>query len=57
MDVAGFMKKNNNMDKMGKYFSSNRKRKWYLSEIFHTQFYFDMFYAVKLSEVETKNKN
>ena len=27
-------------------FSSNWKRKWYFSEIFHTQFCFDMFYAV-----------
>ena len=27
-------------------FSSNWKRKWYLSEIFHTQFCFDMFYTV-----------
>ena len=33
-------------------FSSNWKRKWYFSEIFHTQFCFDMFYAVKSSEVE-----
>ena len=36
-------KKKNTMDKMGKMFSSNWKRKWYLSEIFHTQFCFDMF--------------
>ena len=38
--------KNNNMDKMGKMFSSNWKRKWYFSEIilFHTLF--DMFYTV-----------
>ena len=28
------------------------KRKWYYSEIFHTQFCFDMFYALKSSEVE-----
>ena len=28
------------------------KRKWYFSEIFHTQFCFDIFYAVKPSEVE-----
>ena len=35
----------------------NLKRKWYFSEIFHTQF-FDMFYAVKSSEVElTESKN
>ena len=27
-------------------FSSNWQRKWYFSEIFHTQFCFDMFYAV-----------
>ena len=40
-------KKNNNMDKMEKnMFSSNWKRKWYFSEIFHTQFCFDMFYAL-----------
>ena len=49
-------KKNNNMDKMGKIkeimFSSNIKRKWYFSEIFHTQFCFDIFYAVKSSKVE-----
>ena len=37
-------KKNNNMDKMEK--TSNWKRKWYFSEIFHTQFCFDMFYAL-----------
>ena len=37
-------KKKNNMDKM--MFSSNWKRKWYFSEIFHTQFCFDMFYTV-----------
>ena len=36
--------------------SSNLKRKWYFSEIFHTQFYFHMFYAVKSSEVELKLK-
>ena len=49
-------KKKNNMDKMGKIikfmFSSNTKRKWYFSEIFHTQFCFDIFYAVKSSKVE-----
>ena len=48
-------KKNNNMDKMGRkkiMFSSNMKRKWYFSEIFHTQFCFDIFYAVKSSKVE-----
>ena len=49
-------KKNNNMDKMGKIikfmFSSNMKRKWYFSEIFHTQFCFDIFYPVKSSKVE-----
>ena len=49
-------KKNNNMDKMGKIIksmcSSIMKRKWYFSEIFHTQFCFDIFYAVKSSEVE-----
>ena len=49
-------KKNNNMDKMGKIikfmFSSNMNRKWYFSEIFHTQFCFDIFYAVKSSKVE-----
>ena len=49
-------KKKNNMDKMGKIiksmFSSIMKRKWYFSEIFHTQFCFDIFYAVKSSEVE-----
>ena len=27
-------------------FSSNWKRKWYLSEIIYTQFCFDMFYTV-----------
>ena len=36
-------KKKNNMDKTGKIikfmFSSNMKRKWYFSEIFHTQFF------------------
>ena len=49
-------KKKNNMDKMGKIikfmFSSNMKRKWYFSEIFHTQFCFDIFYAVKSSKVK-----
>ena len=49
-------KKKNNMDKMGKIikflFSSNTKRKWYVSAIFHTQFCFDIFYAVKSSKVE-----
>ena len=49
-------KNNNNMDKMGKIikfmFSSNMNRKWYFSEIFHTQFCFDIFYAVKSSKVE-----
>ena len=49
-------KKKNNMDKMGKrikfMFSSNKKRKWYFSEIFHTQFCFDIFYAVKSSKVK-----
>ena len=49
-------KKKNNMDKMGKIikfmFSSNMNRKWYFSEIFHTQFCFDIFYAVKSSKVE-----
>ena len=47
-------KKNNNMDKMGKnnMFSSNMNRKWYFSEIFHTQFCFDIFCAVKSSKVE-----
>ena len=40
-------KKKNTMDKMGKW-----KRKWYLSEIFHTQFCFDMFYTVQSPEVE-----
>ena len=33
-------------------FSSNMKRKWYYSEIFHTQFCFDMFYTIKSPEVE-----
>ena len=33
-------------------FSSNSKKKWYFSEIFYTQFCFDMFYAVKSSKVE-----
>ena len=34
-------------------FSCNiMKRAWYFSEIFRTQFSFDMFYAVKSSEVE-----
>ena len=49
-------KKKKKMDKMGKIkkimFSSNIKRKWYFSEIFHTQFCFDIFYAVKSSKVE-----
>ena len=40
-------KKKKNMDKMGKIikfmFSSNMNRKWYFSEIFHTQFCFDIF--------------
>ena len=31
-------------------------RKWYFSEIVHTQFCFDMLYAVKSSEVETESK-
>ena len=41
-------KKKNTMDKLKweNMFSSNWKRKWYLSEIFHTQFCFDMFYTV-----------
>ena len=38
-------------------FSSNSKRKWYYSEIFYTQFCFDMFYAVKSSEVEIESNN
>ena len=39
-------------------FSSNMKMKWYLSEIFHTQFCFDMFYAIKSPEVvKTGSKN
>ena len=37
-------------------FSSNLKSKWYFSDIFYTQFCFDMFY-VKSSEVETESKN
>ena len=49
-------KKKNNMDKMGKIkkfmFSSNMNRKWYFSEIFHTQFCFDIFCAVMSSKVE-----
>ena len=46
-------KKKNNMDKMGKIIKFMfRKRKWYFSEIFHTQFCFDIFYAVKSSKVE-----
>ena len=28
------------------------KRKWYYSETFHIQFYFDMFYALKSSETD-----
>ena len=36
-------------------YSSNMKRKWYFSEIFHTHFCFDMFYAVESSEVEITN--
>ena len=32
------------------------KRKWYFSEIFHTQYCFDMCYAVKSSEVDLKLK-
>ena len=43
-------KKNNNMDKIGIKFMFSRKR--YFSEIFHTKFCFDIFYAVKSSEVE-----
>ena len=41
-------KNNNNMDKMGKLCLAlaNWKRKCYFSEIFHTQFCFDMFYSV-----------
>ena len=49
-------KKKKKMDKMRKIikfmFSSNKKRKWYFSEIFHTQFCFDIFYAVKSSKVK-----
>ena len=49
-------KKKKKMDKMGKIikfmFSSNKKRKWYFSEIFRTQFCFDIFYAVKSSKVK-----
>ena len=49
-------KKKKKMDKMGTLikfmFSSNTKRKWYFSEIFHTQFGCDIFYAVKSSTVE-----
>ena len=33
-------------------FSYNMKSKWYYSELFHTQFCFDMFYVVKSSEVD-----
>ena len=43
-------KNNNNMDKI--VFSSNMKRKCYCSEIFHTQFCFDMLYTIKSPEVE-----
>ena len=32
-------------------FSSTMKRKWYFSEIFHTQFCFDMFYTVRSLKV------
>ena len=39
------------MDKNGNtIFSSNMKRKWYCSEIFLTQFCFNMFYAVMSSK-------
>ena len=45
IELREFKEKKN--DKMGKIkkimFSSNMKRKWYLSEIFHTQFCFDIF--------------
>ena len=48
------------MDKIGnicEYIKKNvnniyKNMKWYFSEIFHVQFCFDMFYAVKSSEVE-----
>ena len=56
IELREFKEKKNNMDKMGKIkkimFRSNKKRKWYFSEIFHTQFCFDIFYAVKLSKVK-----
>ena len=42
-------KQNNNMDKMGKIFLALIGRE---SRIFHTQFCFDMFYAVKAPKVE-----
>ena len=45
-------KNNNNMDKIKFMISSNTKRKWYFSEIFHTQFCFGIFCAVNSTEVE-----
>ena len=47
-----------NVDKIRKImFSSNMKKKWCYNEIFHTQLCFDMFYAVKSSEVKTEFPN
>ena len=51
IELRELKEKKNNMDKMKQImFSSNIKRKWYFSEIFHTQFCF--VYAVKSSKVE-----
>ena len=43
-------KKKKNIDRIYRksVFSSNMKRKWYFSETFHTQFCFDIFYALNL---------
>ena len=52
-------KKKKTMDKMGKIiFSSNMNRKWYFSEIFHTQFCFDIFLCCKVikSRIDLKLK-
>ena len=50
MDIEFKEKKKNNMDKI--MVSFHMKRKWCFREIFHTQFGFNIFYAVKSSEVE-----
>ena len=43
IELREFKEKKKKKKKRKNMFSSNWKRKWYLREIFHTQFCFDMF--------------